>query len=67
MLVLSRKVGERIKIGDDIEIIVVEIDRGTVRLGIKAPRSTKIYREELLKGQQLQQQQQQRQGEDNGR
>ena len=48
MLVLSRKLFERIHIGKDIVIQVVDIDRGTVRIGIDAPREVKIYREELL-------------------
>ncbi len=48
MLVLSRKLGEKIHIGDNIVIVVVDIDRGKVRLGIEAPREVPIYREELL-------------------
>jgi carbon storage regulator len=54
MLVLSRKLGEKIFIGDNICITVVDIDRGKIRLGIEAPRDVPIYRQELLplKGQQ---------------
>ena len=54
MLVLSRKLGEKIHIGDNICITVVDIDRGKIRLGIEAPRDVPIYRQELLplKGQQ---------------
>jgi carbon storage regulator len=48
MLVLSRKVGERILIGDDVWIMVVDVHRGKVRLGIDAPRGTEIQREENL-------------------
>ena len=48
MLVLSRKLGEKIFIGDNICITVVDIDRGKIRLGIEAPRDVKIYRQELL-------------------
>lgn len=48
MLVLSRKLGEKIVIGDNITITVVDIDRGKIRLGIEAPRDVPIYREELL-------------------
>lgn len=48
MLVLSRKPGEKIVIGDDIVITVLEIDRNKVRLGIDAPRSVPVYRQELL-------------------
>lgn len=47
MLVLSRKVGERILIGEHIAITVVRIGPNTVRLGIDAPRSVRIAREEL--------------------
>jgi len=44
MLVLSRKLGEKIYIGDNICITVVDIDRGKIRLGIEAPREVAIYR-----------------------
>ncbi len=50
MLVLSRKLGEKIYIGDQICITVVDIDRGKIRLGIEAPRDVAIYRQELLPG-----------------
>ena len=49
MLVLSRKVGEKIIIGDNIEVTVVEIDRNKIRLGFSAYTDTKIFRAELLK------------------
>lgn len=48
MLVLSRRLGEKIFIGENICITVVDIDRGKIRLGIEAPRETPIYRQELL-------------------
>ena len=48
MLVLSRKLGEKIFIGENICITVVDIDRGKIRLGIEAPREVAIYRQELL-------------------
>ena len=48
MLVLSRKLGEKIFIGDNICITVVDIDRGKIRLGIEAPRDVPIFRQELL-------------------
>lgn len=48
MLVLSRKLGEKILIGDNISITVVDIDRGKIRLGIEAPRSVPVFRQELL-------------------
>ncbi len=47
MLVLSRKSGEKIRIGDDVAITVVRIGPNTVRLGIEAPRNMSILREEL--------------------
>ena len=47
MLVLTRKVGEQIHIGDDIMVSVIEIDRGSIRLGIEAPRHITILRQEV--------------------
>ena len=47
MLTLTRKVGESIMIGDNIEIVVKEIRRNQVRIGIVAPREVPIYREEI--------------------
>ena len=47
MLVLSRKSGERILIGDDVSITVVRIGPNSVRIGIEAPKSMNIVREEL--------------------
>lgn len=48
MLVLSRKLGEKIYISDNICITIVDIDRGKIRLGIEAPRDVPIFRQELL-------------------
>ena len=48
MLVLSRKLGEKIWINGNICITVVDIDRGKIRLGIEAPRDVPIFRQELL-------------------
>lgn len=47
MLVLSRKVGERILIGENIAVTVVRITGGGVRLGIEAPADVTVIREEL--------------------
>lgn len=47
MLVLSRKVGETIWVGDDIEIVITEIKGDQVKLGIQAPKSIEIVRGEL--------------------
>ena len=44
MLVLSRKIGESIKLADDIEITVLAVDNQRVRLGIRAPRSINVRR-----------------------
>ncbi len=47
MLVLSRKVGEKIHIGDAV-VTLIKIDRDKIRLGIEAPKTTKIMREEII-------------------
>ncbi len=47
MLVLTRKKGQSIMVGDEIEISVVEINGDAIRLGIKAPRAISIYRREI--------------------
>ena len=47
MLVLSRKVNERILIGEDIELVVVQIRGDKVRIGIAAPKDVSIHRQEV--------------------
>ena len=47
MLVLSRKLGEKIVIGDNIVVTVVKIDRNQIRIGIEAPSEIPVYREEI--------------------
>ena len=47
MLRISRRAGERIMLGDDTVIEILEVRGQTVRLGIDAPRSLQIYREEI--------------------
>ena len=47
MLVLSRKVGEKILIGDNISVTVVRVGPGVVRLGVEAPQNMTILREEI--------------------
>ena len=48
MLVLTRRIGESIKINEDVKITVIDIKGKNIRLGIEAPRETKIYREEVF-------------------
>ena len=47
MLLITRRVGEKIMVGDDVVVHVMEIVGNTVRIGIQAPRSTPVYREEI--------------------
>ncbi|HOV92973.1 MAG TPA: carbon storage regulator CsrA [Candidatus Kapabacteria bacterium] len=47
MLSLSRKIGEKLIIGDNIVITILSSDRGTIRLGIEAPKDIPIYRKEI--------------------
>ena len=47
MLVLTRKVGDKVLLGDEIEIVVVDIQGNQVKLGISAPRSLSVLRAEL--------------------
>lgn len=47
MLVLSRKTGESIRIGDQIELKILSVDGDQVKLGIVAPKSVKVHRSEV--------------------
>ncbi|WML54750.1 carbon storage regulator CsrA [Neobacillus sp. PS3-12] len=47
MLVLTRKNGETIKIGDDIEITIISAKNDQVKIGIKAPKNIEVFRKEL--------------------
>jgi carbon storage regulator len=47
MLLLTRKLGENIRIGDDVKITIVEVKGNHVKLGIDAPASVKVHREEI--------------------
>ncbi len=47
MLIITRKPGEKIMLGDDVVVHVMEIVGNSVRVGIQAPRSLPIYREEI--------------------
>lgn len=48
MLVLTRKPGERLFIGDDIVVTIVEVKGDNIRIGIEAPREVKVYRGEIF-------------------
>ena len=48
MLVLSRRVGESVVVGDDVTITILEVRGDVVRVGIDAPRSVAVHRAELL-------------------
>jgi carbon storage regulator len=48
MLVLTRKVGQKISIGDDVEVTVLQVSGDQVRLGIEAPRELRVHRAEVL-------------------
>ena len=47
MLVLTRKIGEQIRIGDTVTVRVLEVRGSQVRLGVEAPADVRIYREEI--------------------
>ena len=47
MLIITRKAGEKIMLGDDVVVHVMEIVGNSVRIGIQAPRSLPVYREEI--------------------
>lgn len=47
MLLISRKTGESFLIGDEVEVTVLKIEKGQVRLGVTAPRRIPVYRREI--------------------
>jgi carbon storage regulator len=49
MLILTRKLGESIIIGENVELSVVEINKNNIKIGINAPKEITIYREEVFK------------------
>lgn len=49
MLILSRKVGETIHVGDSVTVTVLGVARGQVKIGIEAPRDLTVHREEVYK------------------
>lgn len=48
MLILSRKENESVQIGEDVEIKIIQIGKGYVKIGIEAPKSLMILRKELI-------------------
>jgi carbon storage regulator len=48
MLVLTRRVGQILKIGDDVDIMVIGVKGNQIRFGIKAPRHISVHREEVI-------------------
>ena len=48
MLTLTLKQGEKVQIGDEIVVMITDIDRNKIRIGIQAPRNISIFRQELL-------------------
>lgn len=49
MLVLTRRIGESVLIGDDVEVTVLDVKGDSIRIGIKAPRETRIQRSEIVR------------------
>jgi len=47
MLILTRRLGESIKIGDDVDVVVLSMQGNQVRLGINAPKEISVHREEI--------------------
>lgn len=47
MLIITRRPGEKIMLGDDVVIEIIEVSGSSVRIGIDAPRSVRVYREEI--------------------
>jgi carbon storage regulator len=53
MLILTRRAGESLRIGEDVEVTVMAVNGGQVRIGIKAPRHIKVDREEIAERKRL--------------
>jgi carbon storage regulator len=49
MLILTRRVGEKLVIGDDIEVVICALHGNQVRLGVEAPKGISVHREEIYK------------------
>jgi carbon storage regulator len=48
MLILTRRVGENLRIGEEVSVVVLEVNGNQVRLGITAPKSVTVHREEVF-------------------
>ena len=48
MLILSRKINEKIKIGSDITLTIIEVRGDQVKIGVEAPKHVKVFREEVF-------------------
>ena len=48
MLILSRKIGEKIMIGEDISVSIIEVRGDQVRIGVDAPKTVKVFRKEVF-------------------
>ena len=48
MLILSRKIDEKIKIGEDITITIIDIHGDQVKIGVEAPKNVKVFRQEVF-------------------
>ncbi|WP_101757487.1 carbon storage regulator CsrA [Oceanicoccus sp. KOV_DT_Chl] len=47
MLILTRRIGETLRVGDEVKVTVLELQGNQVRIGIEAPRSVEVHREEI--------------------
>jgi len=47
MLIITRRPGEKVMIGDDVVVEIIEVSGSSVRIGIAAPKSVRVYREEI--------------------
>ncbi len=48
MLILSRKIDQKIKIGEDISITIIEVHGDQVKIGVEAPKNVKVFRQEVF-------------------
>lgn len=49
MLILTRRIGETLMVGDDVKVTVLNIQGGQVRIGVDAPKQVEVHREEIYK------------------